>query len=205
MANRVSVRESPAKADASIWCQILGWNGIRADVVEHATTGVFRVEIDESDEGAARAVLDLLDNASPANPDRFAFISHTARDQPFIDEHITPIVKSKRIDFILLNYKRFSEEYARFVLRALANCGWFLVVLSRNTKDSPWVKFELDWALRHRDPSHIVVIRIDDVRPQEIDVRLDGVGALDFGSSSPESRQRLSDRLPEIRLSDRLD
>jgi hypothetical protein len=85
---------------------------------------------EKGDKQAAKGIVELSGNNPPSYPDKFAFISHTASDMPFIEKHIAPILRSRYMDYAVLNYMQFTKEYAQYILRLLSNSGWFLVILS---------------------------------------------------------------------------
>ncbi|HEY5704166.1 MAG TPA: toll/interleukin-1 receptor domain-containing protein [Terrimicrobiaceae bacterium] len=200
----ITVLQCTAAFEAEIWSQILSWNGVNAVVSRDRASTRFLVGVIDKDRQAAEAILELSGNKPPSYPDRFAFVSHTASDMPFIEKHVAPILKTRRIDFILLNYTRFPREYAQFIVRALSNSGWVLIILSCAAAQSNWVKFEVDWAIRNKDSRHIIPIVIDVVDPRDIDLRLVTFPCLDFRAACPEAERRLLELLPEIGLRERL-
>lgn len=201
MPELVTLLETSVAFEAEVLLQILSWNGIEGMISQDAVSNQLRVEVREGDKQAAKGIVELSGNNPPSYPDKFAFISHTASDMPFIEKHIAPILRSRYMDYAVLNYMQFTKEYAQYILRLLSNSGWFLVILSAAASRSKWVKFEVDWAIRNKDSERIIPIIIDEVHLRDVDPRLVTYDSLDFQSAPIEAERRLFDLLPEIDMS----
>src|SRR5262245_21999924 len=204
MSKLVTLLETTTAFEAEVLLQILSWNGIDAVLRQDAASNQFRVEVREQDRQIASGILELSGNKAPEYPDKFAFISHTVSDMPFIEKHVAPVLRSRYMDCMLLNYKRFTKQYAQYILRGLSNSGWFLVIVSSAASRSKWVKFEVDWAIRNKDSQRIIPIVIDGVDLRDIVPRLVTYATLDFRSSLIEAERRLFNLLPEIDFRKRL-
>src|SRR4029077_4365686 len=109
----------------------------------------------------------------------------------FIEKHLAPIFRKRYMDFLLLNYFRFTKIYAQYILRGLENSGWFVVVLSRSSIHSQWVRFELNWALEHKERRRIIPLVIYDFDPTTLDRRLSSFDIVDFRKPSKHVEQQL--------------
>lgn len=57
---------------------------------------------------------------------------------------------------------RTSQQWHDEIGKALRRCDWFLVLLSRSSVKSKWVKMELSFALNHSQyDDHIIPVKID--------------------------------------------
>jgi hypothetical protein len=84
MTELVTLLETSVAFEAEVLLQILSWNGIEGVISQDAVSNQFRVEVREGDKQAAKRIMELSGNNPPSYPDKFAFISHTASDMPFI-------------------------------------------------------------------------------------------------------------------------
>lgn len=99
------------------------------------------------------------------NQERVAFISHSTKDKPY--------VRRLAADLVAQGVKVWLDEQQIFVgdsipekiAQGLAESDFFLIVISRNSVESPWVKKELNSALVHeieRRKVKVMPIRLDD-------------------------------------------
>jgi hypothetical protein len=100
----------------------------------------------------------------------WVFVSHTATDYPMVVNYLKPLVEKTYIQLFVLNrVMRGSpdviQRYKRRILDQLSRCAWFLVVVSKASLKSEWVRFEVDWAAHHRDPKRVYVWLLDDSDP----------------------------------------
>jgi TIR domain len=198
MPDQITVRRCATQDEAEVFNRILSWNDIASKVVADSKTREFHVQVNTEKEQAADAVLKLTDNRPPSNPDKFAFVSHTAIDAPFIEKHVAPIFRKRYMDLLFLNYFHFTKIYAQYILRGLENSGWFVVVLSISSIHSQWVRFELNWALEHKERRRIIPLVIDDVDPTTLDRRLSSFDIVDFRKPSKRVEQQLLAIFPEV-------
>jgi hypothetical protein len=94
----------------------------------------------------------------PADPVD-VFISHSSRDRAFVEK----IVAVLRLDGISCWYAPTNilgaQQWQDEIGRALRQCNWFLLVLSKHTLKAKWVKRELAYALENdRYNEHILSV-----------------------------------------------
>ena len=95
--------------------------------------------------------------ASTHHPD--VFISHSSRDRVFV-EKLVGVLREHGIacwyaPTAILGAQQWQDEIGH----ALRRCNWFLLVLSKNSLESKWVKRELSYALEDdRYNEHILSI-----------------------------------------------
>ena len=111
----------------------------------------------------------------------WVFVSHTASDSEVIRERILP---KDETNFHLLNFMSkpilVAEAYKIKILRNIARCSWFMIVISKNALVSKWVRFEARWALKYKRKDRIVVVRLDDSNPANIHEKLVDARRVDF-------------------------
>jgi hypothetical protein len=100
-----------------------------------------------------------------------AFLSHTAADETAIRTSIlaelTPYFGS--VFFMNIGMARptstadIIQAYKRRILRALWASSWVVVHLSAAAASSPWVQFELAWALQHKPRNRIIALIPDSI------------------------------------------
>lgn len=62
-----------------------------------------------------------------------------------------------------------AQDWHEEIGRALKRCDWFMVLLSKNSVKSTWVKRELLYALNHKQyENHILPVVIGDCDPEEL-------------------------------------
>jgi len=79
----------------------------------------------------------------PAN----VFISHSSRDRVFVERIVTVLRRHGIACWYAPNNILGAEQWQDEIGRALRQCNWFLLVLSKNALKSKWVKRELAYAL----------------------------------------------------------
>ena len=90
---------------------------------------------------------------------RDVFISHTQRDQSFIDQVLLPAFQSQGITFWYSKEDiKTSEEWERRIVDGLEDCAWFLVVLTEKAAASRWLKAEVQWAMDNRQGKIVPVL-----------------------------------------------
>jgi hypothetical protein len=76
--------------------------------------------------------------------------------------------------------------------RALKRCDWFIVLLSRNSVKSTWVKRELLYALNHKQyENHILPVVIGNCDPEELSWTIGMFQAIDMRVYNAASYQNL--------------
>jgi len=98
---------------------------------------------------------------------RVAFLSHSSRDKPFARQ-LAADLASNGVEVWLDEQRiRVGESIPEKVAQGLAESDYFLIVISKNSIESEWVKKELNSALVEevrRRRTHILPIKIDNVQ-----------------------------------------
>ena len=120
------------------------------------------------------------------------FLSHSSVDRPFVEKEIIPLLERHGI---AVWYSRTdiqtAQQWERSIRRGLESSEWFVIVLSRNSATSEWVRHELNWAVEHRwDPARIIPISIDDSEPDAFHISLPRLQRVDF-FGDPEATVKL--------------
>jgi hypothetical protein len=73
-----------------------------------------------------------------------------------------------------------------------------VVVLSRSSIHSQWVRFELNWTLEHKERRRIIPLVIDDVDSTTLDRRLSSFDIVEFRKPSKRVEEQLLAIFPEV-------
>jgi hypothetical protein len=119
------------------------------------------------------------------------FISHTTSDQEFIEQELLGILQAIGVDIWYFQESiETAAQWEREIRRGLESAEWFLIVLSKNSANSEWVKDELDWAMSNRS-QRIVPLLIDDCDSADFHIRLPRIQHIDFRSDIRAAREEL--------------
>lgn len=119
------------------------------------------------------------------------FVSHSSHDHELIQAHILPILEEKGLQpWFSKDSIQAADEWERKIKEALDASDWFLVVISRHSVDSPWVKAEVNWAFSHRK-GRIVPVLVDDSDPTRLHLLLSQIQYVDFREQTAASQRAL--------------
>jgi hypothetical protein len=119
------------------------------------------------------------------------FVSHSTKDRPFVESHLIPFLQSSGIQAWYSKRSIASgSEWEHSIRSGLEGSEWVVVVVSANAIGSEWVRCEVDWALENR-PSRLVPLLIDQVRPDQLHLRLRLIQAVDWASSPSQAQELL--------------
>lgn len=109
------------------------------------------------------------------------FLSHSTADQVFVGK----VALLLRKNGIRVWYSRHhlvgSDRWHDEIGRALRRCDWFLVVLSKNSVASMWVRREVVFALKQRRfQTRIIPLLYKDCSPDRLSWALDDSQMVDF-------------------------
>lgn len=114
------------------------------------------------------------------------FISHTTADRTLVEREFLGLLTALGFDVWFAEAEiQSTEQWERSILSGLENSKWFLLIVSRASVLSEWVKDEVNWAIEHR-PNTIIPILIDDCNSRDIHIRLPRIQHIDY---HPDSRQ----------------
>jgi len=129
------------------------------------------------------------------------FISHTNLDEAYLRQHI---VGKHDVRFFMMNCRSASQEialaYAKRIMVALGRASWFVVAVSAAAARSPWVNFEVRWALKYRDRTRIRALLLDATAPSIINPGLRGVKTIDCRRDPETALRRLLKGIPQSAL-----
>lgn len=108
--------------------------------------------------------------------ERVAFISHSTRDKPFVRKLAADLVANGVKVWLDEQRILVGDSIPEKIAQGLADSDFFLIVVSQNSVDSPWVKKELNSALVHeieRRKVAVLPIKLDDANmPNSINDKL---------------------------------
>jgi hypothetical protein len=113
-----------------------------------------------------------------------AFIAHASADQAFANR-LVDVLRARHVpawysSTNIVGAQQWHDEIGA----ALARCDWFVVVLSRASIASPWVKHELLYALNDRRyQTHIVPILYRPCNWRALSWTLNAIQMIDFRGS----------------------
>ena len=99
-----------------------------------------------------------------------------------------------------------ADAYRKEILRNLVRCAWFLAALTPRSILSPWVRFEVAWALDHKPKDRVLLVLFQECDTAVLDARLPGLRPVDCtGLGRPGirrfwSRRRLRRLMPRARM-----
>jgi hypothetical protein len=105
----------------------------------------------------------------------WVFVSHTADDESFLRAELEPLAHERHLQLHLINRRHpptIADAYRKEILRSLIRCGWFLAALTPRSILSPWVKFEVSWALENKPPNRLLLVLFEECDTAVLDARL---------------------------------
>jgi hypothetical protein len=108
------------------------------------------------------------------------FVSHSGHDRPFVEDEIVPLLQAHGVGTWYCREEVLAgEDFERAIFRGLADCDWFLLVLSPAALASAWVRREVAWAAEHRT-GRLVPVLLADCHPEQLHLGLQTIHRLDF-------------------------
>ncbi len=109
------------------------------------------------------------------------FISHSEADRKFVEDELIPFLDKNGIKHW---YSRESitvgESWVASINKGLEICNWLIVLISKASLDSGWVKEEIDMAAARRHlRDKIIPLRLDDTKPEEVNLFLSHKQSID--------------------------
>jgi hypothetical protein len=102
------------------------------------------------------------------------FLSHSSRNKAKAAEIATTLRNHGVPVWYSPTNIRSAQQWQDEIGKALRRCDWFVVLLSKDSVASKWVRRELSYALGHSQyDGHILPIRLDDCDPEELSWTLD--------------------------------
>jgi hypothetical protein len=91
-----------------------------------------------------------------------------------------------------------TQEWHPSLVAGLEGADWLLVLVSRHSAKSDWVKRETRWAVKHL-PSRVIPIVLDDAKPRSVAAGLEKVQYADYGSDQQQAMNQLVKTLSDAR------
>jgi hypothetical protein len=90
------------------------------------------------------------------------FVSHSTADREFVKKELVEFLHQYQLKTWFYEASTpIGANIESTLLNGLEQSKWFMIIISKNSIKSEWVRKELDWALVHREKK-IIPIRIDD-------------------------------------------
>ena len=98
------------------------------------------------------------------------FISHNQLDRQFVEQQLIPLLNEIGIKHWYSNEDiKVGESWVRSINTSLDSCNWVVVVVSQYSRNSAWVKEEVDMAAsRSHLLNKIIPIQIDETKLEEV-------------------------------------
>lgn len=90
------------------------------------------------------------------------------------------------------------QEWLPSLVSGLEGADWLLVLVSRSSQTSEWVKRETRWAIEHL-PSRVIPILLDDTKPEAVDPSLAKLQHGNYGAHPQQSINQLVKILSDAR------
>ena len=121
------------------------------------------------------------------------FISHSSKDQDFVRSVLKPLLDGpETLAWCSSTDMLLAADWHQQIHSALVQSDWFLVVLSPDAQESPWVQAETQWALE-RLGGRVVPVMARTCEPSDVHLRLGTIQFIDFRSNSADAAKQLLD------------
>jgi hypothetical protein len=119
------------------------------------------------------------------------FVSHSSRDRQIVEERVIALLNRYGIQtWYSPDSIQGAQDWEHRIKQGLADCDWFLVVVSKNSIASKWVKAEVSLALKEREGKVLPVV-IDDSNPTDLYLLLGGIHYVRFDKDWTGARRDL--------------
>jgi hypothetical protein len=135
----------------------------------------------------------MLNNKTLGMESRMVFISHASADREFVEKEIIAVLHQHGIQtwYSPLNITG-SMQWRDEIAKAVKNCDDFLIVLSKKSVKSEWVKTEIGLAFEYkRRIIPVQLHKLDFVKLVELDPRLPQIQYIDYRRDVEKARQKL--------------
>jgi hypothetical protein len=132
------------------------------------------------------------------------FVSHSSQDRAWVEQEVIALLNSHGIEtWYSQDDIKTGAQWEREIQRALSTCDWFLIVLSRHSAHSEWVKDELHLAIGNA-PERIVPVMMERCNPADFHIQLARIQHVDFCGDT-RARHKLIERFGVVPQEDVLD
>jgi hypothetical protein len=116
------------------------------------------------------------------------FISHASEDRHFVEGELLGLLEALGVTpWYSRQHITAAEEWEQRIRKALEVSTWFVVVASRNSAASPWVRHELHWAMTNLR-GRVIPVLLEDTPLDDLHVQLKSVQLIDFRDSKDKGR-----------------
>jgi formylglycine-generating enzyme required for sulfatase activity len=132
-------------------------------------------------------------SAEAERPKRI-FVSHSSENREFVEQEIIGPLHRYGIDtWYSTDNIDTATKWEAEIRKGLQSCDWFLVALSIQSVQSPWVEAEVAWALTNR-ANRFVPVLIEDCEWKDFHLMLSTYQCADFRRDLDEAKRRLLKR-----------
>jgi hypothetical protein len=128
------------------------------------------------------------------------FISHSSHDLQRLESELIDPMKKMKIEIWYCKQRVKYGQFQEKIRQGIETSDWFLLLVSRYAARSEWVKAEVHMACEYLK-DRIIIIRMDQTKPEEIDIRLGPLHFLDMRDSAQNTIQAIikiiSDEKPD--------
>ncbi len=118
-------------------------------------------------------------------------VSHSTTDRPYVEREILGILGALGIDvWFAEDTIETTEHWERSIRKGLEASDWFVLVLSKQSAQSEWVKDEVNWAMSNL-AQKIVPLIIEDCDPVDFHIRLPRIQHIDFRKDIASAREEM--------------
>lgn len=108
------------------------------------------------------------------------FISHSTKDRALVESSLLGPLRQAGINWWYSpDNLEGGSEWEREILRGLRSCTHFIIAMTPDSANSPWVRTEVQWAVQHRF-DNLLPIMLKPVEPEEFHLRLIGKQYIDL-------------------------
>jgi TIR domain-containing protein len=128
------------------------------------------------------------------------FVSHRHLDRDFVEREVTrALAESGIVTWYSAVDIRAGEDFVRSIEEGLMKCDWMIVIVSKHSATSRWVRLEISTALSDpRFENRIIPIRVDGTAPEALSPLLlsfHHVDARQPGEAAKSVRARILDNV----------
>lgn len=119
------------------------------------------------------------------------FISHASEDREYVEREVVSWLTDHGISvWFSPHHIQSATHFNRSIQAGLAECDWFLVVLSPRSVASRWVEAEVHWAMDKRQ-DRIVPVLAEDCDWEDLHLMLRTIHYVDFRRDLDDGKRRL--------------
>lgn len=152
----VSLGSLLAGALSVLWLShyVIGSLGTNKELILTLITGLVASALGFSSKFIAEGIRHL-------SPSRRVFLSSSWKDKEFTGQ-LTERLQAKGFKVWVDTQLRPGEQWEGRIRQALKDADIFLIVLSKDSKDSPWHKFELEYAKELKEGPRIIPLLLEE-------------------------------------------